>query len=330
MITGMPRQRLGVALLIASPVATEVDALRRAVGDRDTERIPPHITLVPPVNVRDEDLDDAARVLADAASSCPPLRLQLGPVTTFAPVSPTVHLAVTGDVDALQRLRDAVFTKPLERPLTHDFVPHVTLTEESAHIDAAIAAMGGYRTDVVLDRVHLMRESRRDDGARVWRPVADAMLGAKRSVVGRGGLELDLTTSGVLPPDADAWMAARWNDFDVERYGRVLAPDIPVAVVARRDGAIVGAADGDVRPTTGEAYLAHLIVAAGARREGVGAHLIASFASAAAENGATHLTLRTEAAGSSRAFYERLGFTEWYAMPTWRNGVDFVRMRRAL
>ena len=331
MITGMPRQRLGVALLIPPPVATEVDALRRAVGDRDTERIAPHITLVPPVNVRDDEVDGAVRVVAEAATACPPLRLGLGPVTSFAPVSPTLHLAVDGDLDSLHRLRDTVFTGPLERLLTHAFVPHVTLTEASEHIDGAVAAMSGYHAEVVIERVHLLRESRReDDGARIWRPVADAMFGGKRGVVGRGGLELELTTSGVLPPEADAWIVARWDDFDVERYGRVLPADIPVAIVARRDGTIVGAADGEVRPTTGEGYLAHLIVAADVRGEGVGAHVVAAFASAAAGHGATHLTLRTEAGGRSLAFYERLGFIDWYVMPKWRNGHDFVQLRREI
>jgi hypothetical protein len=40
--------------------------------------------------------------------------------------------------------------------------------------------------------------------------------------------------------------------------------------------------------------------------------------------------LRTEAVGRARPFYERLGFTEWYLLPAWRNGRDFVQMRRPL
>src|SRR4051812_357969 len=97
----MPRQRLGVALLVPAPVALEIDALRRALGDDDTERIPPHVTLVPPVNVREEDVDDAVRVLTAAAGGVRPLRIELGPVTSFTPVSPTVHLRVGGDVDGV-------------------------------------------------------------------------------------------------------------------------------------------------------------------------------------------------------------------------------------
>lgn len=326
----MPRQRLGVALLIPPPVAIEIDALRRALGDDDTDRIASHLTLVPPVNVREADIDAATAVLRDAGAACAPLRLELGPVTTFAPVSPTVHLGVGGDVDGLRALRDRVFVPPLARSLTHEFVPHVTLVEESDHIDVAVAALAGYRAEVVVDRVHLMRESRRDDGTRVWRPIADAELGRRVAVVGRGGLALELTTTGMLPPDADRWARSRWDDFDVERYGRALPANVPIAVVARRDGEIVAVAEGEVRPGVEEAYLAQLIVRRDVRNEGVGAHVVAAFASAAAEHGASFVSLRTEAVGRSRPFYERLGFTEWFVLPAWRNGRDFVQMRRPL
>src|SRR4051812_80170 len=185
MITVVTRSRLGVALLIPPPIAAEIDALRRAVGVADTTRIPPHLTLVPPVNVREVDLGGAYDVLRDAARRSGPIRLELGPVTTFAPISPTIHLAVGGDVDAVRALRDAVFVEPLERSLTHDFVPHVTITEESDRIEDAVRALRDYRCEVVIDRVHLLEEFRRpDDGERAWRPLADARLGARPAVIG--------------------------------------------------------------------------------------------------------------------------------------------------
>jgi 2'-5' RNA ligase len=326
----MPRQRLGVVLLIPPPIGTEIDALRKAVGDDDIGRIAPHITLVPPVNVRDDDIEAAVAVVHAAAQGTAPLRLTLGPVTTFAPESPTIHLAVGGDVDALTGLRDAVFTAPLERSLTHPFVPHVTLVEESPRIDDAVRALADYRAEVVIDRVHLMRESRDDEHHRIWRPMADAPLGDRRAVVGRGGLELELTPAGQLPVDAQRWTDEQWSAFDVERYGEVRRPNEPIGIVARRDGEIVATAHGDVRRATGEAYLEGLMVRGDVRSEGIGVHVVAAFASLAADRGATYLTLRTQAEGRSRAFYERLGFTVWYRMTAWRNGDDFVQMRRDL
>ncbi|HYD08462.1 MAG TPA: 2'-5' RNA ligase family protein, partial [Acidimicrobiales bacterium] len=203
----MPRQRLGVVLLIPAPVSTEIDALRKAVGEQQPHRIAPHLTLVPPVNVRNEEVDDAVAVLQRAAArQAGPMRLELGPVASFAPVSPTLHLAVGGDdIDRVHQLRDDVFTPPLERPLTHPFHPHVTLIEESMRIDEATQSLAGYRAECIVDRVHLMRESHDDDGVRIWRPVADAAFGQRAGVVGRGGLELELTPVGVLPPEAARW-----------------------------------------------------------------------------------------------------------------------------
>jgi len=326
----MARQRLGVALLIPPPVGTEIDALRKALGDDDIDRVGPHLTLVPPVNVRDDEVDAAVAALHTAAGATPPLRLVLGPVATFAPVSDTLHLAIGGDVERLHALRDAVFVPPLERPLSNPFVPHVTLIERTARIEEGLAVLAGYQAEVVLDRVHLLREERTDEGRRTWRPIAESVLGAKTAVVGRGGLELELTPTGKLPPDADRWIHERWDDFEVERFGEVLPRDVPIGIVARRDGRIVGAAQGEVRTTTGEAYLANLIVAADLRGGGIGAHIVAAFGSLAAEHGATFLTLRTEAGGRSQPFYERLGFTELYRMPAWRNGRDFVQLRREL
>jgi hypothetical protein len=47
----VPRVRLASALLVPEPFAREIDGLRRALDD-DIDRVPPHLTLVPPVNVR--------------------------------------------------------------------------------------------------------------------------------------------------------------------------------------------------------------------------------------------------------------------------------------
>src|SRR5919197_3254077 len=155
----MPRQRLGVALLVPGPAAIEIDGLRRALGDGALGRIPAHLTLVPPVNVPVSRVPDALAVLREAADEAGraggPLRLQLGPAATFHPVTPVVYLGVAGDVDRLRLLRDRVFRPPLERVLTHPFAPHVTLADDLApqRIPAAVAALADTCMDVTVDRV---------------------------------------------------------------------------------------------------------------------------------------------------------------------------------
>ena len=106
------------------------------------------MTLVPPVNVRAEDLGEAVRVLRDAANDqTGPIAVDLGPVTTFMPASPVVYLAVGGpDLDRLARLRQAVVAGPMLRPDHWPWVPHVTLTDDAP----AGANRGGPRRSLLL------------------------------------------------------------------------------------------------------------------------------------------------------------------------------------
>jgi 2'-5' RNA ligase len=193
-----------VALLLPPALAAEVDGLRRALGDGALGRIPAHLTLVPPVNVRDDRLGEALGVLCRAATATRPFTVTLGPPATFLPDNPTVHLAVTEGA-GVERLRDGVFVEPLARPLTWPFVPHVTLADEADpdRVAAALVALADYRVDVTFSRVHLLREG----PGRVWAPIADASF-APPAVVGRGGLPLELTVSEHLDPEAAALAGA--------------------------------------------------------------------------------------------------------------------------
>ena len=325
----MPRLRLGVVLLVPPPVDGEVDALRRACGDASLGRVPAHLTLVPPVNVREDRVDEVLAVLRSAGAATRPFRLEIGPPTTFLPDNPVLYLEVGGDLDALHGLRDRVFVDPLARALTWPFVPHVTLVDggEPARLEAAVAALGDARYELAVDRVTLLQEQRGDDGVRVWRPIAGADLAAP-GVVGRGGLELELTTGPRLDADAVAWADAAWGAYTVAEYGPGTPDDDPLAVTARREGRVVGAAVGHVRGAI--AYLAELIVGADVRGEGVGGHLLAAFAAEARARGAEELTLRTIEGGPADRFYRERGFTPVFPLPAWRHGRDFVQLRRAL
>src|SRR3546814_172824 len=103
----MARQRLGVVLLVPQPLATEVDGVRRALGDGALARIAPHITLVPPVNVAERDRPEALAIVRRAAGASRPLHLTLGPVVTFAPVNPVAYLHVGGDEEQLSAVHES-------------------------------------------------------------------------------------------------------------------------------------------------------------------------------------------------------------------------------
>ena len=312
----MPRARLGVALLLPPPLAAEVDGLRRGLGDGGLGRIPAHITLVPPVNVRDDRLADALAVLREGAAATRPFSVVLGPPATFLPHSPVVYLPVAGDAAAVRALRDRVFRPPLARSLSWPFVPHVTLADEAdpARIEASLSALDRYQVSASFDGVHLLREL----PGRVWQPIADAPFSAP-GVIGRGGLPLELAVSERLDPEATALAARAWPEPTPDPHGQAGHPVRPFAVTARREGRVVGAATGH---THGEqARLDQLVVEVAQRGQGIGTHLWAAVASLAAERECRSITALAAVGSPADRFFRGRGCV--------RNR-DFVELRRDL
>jgi 2'-5' RNA ligase len=268
----MPRQRLGVVLAVPQPLATELNGLRRTLGDPMLHRVAPHLTLVPPVNVHDHDLAAALEVLRHAAASVDPLLLHLGPGATFHPLEPVVYLAVSGDLEGFEQLRSAVLEPPLRRTVHDPWIPHVTLSTDVApeRIPAALDTLAGFDHEVRIDRVHLLREGE----GRVWAPVADARLGTAPAVIGRGGLAVEVAATDHLDPEAETLLAV-----EAERPGR------PFGVTARHRQVVIGAGRGWTVGSRLE--LAELVVAAEHRGLGTGRHLLAAVEDLARRRGCT-------------------------------------------
>jgi GNAT superfamily N-acetyltransferase len=126
-----------------------------------------------------------------------------------------------------------------------------------SRLDAVVATLRDFTMTVTIDRVHVLAEQ----PGRVWRPIADALLGEPAAVVGRGSLPLELTTTG--RPDVEA---AALLSFEEATEGR------PFAVTARRDDQVVGAVWGWTNGVAME--LADLVVVAEHRGQGIGRHLL--------------------------------------------------------
>lgn len=307
----MGRARVGVVLLITGDLARELDGLRRALGDGSLGRVPPHLTLVPPVNVPDGRLHEALALLRSAAATEAPFELVLGPPASFLPVNPVVHLPAVGSDGTVARLREAVFRAPLARTVTLPFVPHVTLADgaPTARIDAALAALADFEVTARFDRVHVLREGQ----GRRWEPIAEAALVAP-AVVGRGGLELGLSVTAV--PDIEA------GAFAASEGGGAAAP---FAVTARRGGAVVGVVAGRSDATV--AVVERLVVAAGHRGEGIGSHLLAAVESLAAERGCTALESLVPAGGPVATFLAGRGWTREPGSPARPGATSHLRRR---
>ncbi len=271
---------------------------------------------------------DALSVLREAGAAVGPLTLQLGPPATFMPDNPTLYLAVSGPgLDELHTLRERVFVPPLERPLTWPFVAHVTIADEmeAGRITAAVEALAGYRATVTFERVHLLEETKTPTG-RVWRPIADASF-ARPAIVGRGGIELELTVSAHGDEEVAAFEQREWDAYRVDTLGPDADDEDPFTIVARGEGQIVGYASGYTQG--GVAYLRRLMVASQQRGQGIGSKLLAAFESLAAERDARHLGLRTYVDSAAYGFYLQRGWRE-VARWTWKNGREFVQLRRDL
>ena len=298
----MPRRRLAVALLLPRPVALEVDGLRRAFGDPARARVAPHVTLVPPTNVAEARVGEAVDRLRAAAARVPgPLRLALGPVASFAPVTPVAYLAVGGDVDALARLQEGFLAPPFDRPRRYPFVPHVTVAVELPpdRLAAVVAAAADFRAEVVVDHVHLLEEGRQEPVGRVWTPIADALLGPPARA-GRGSLPVELTVGERLDPDTAARVAPWW--------GETGSGPRPFALTARRDGTVVGVATGE---TIGDATVVRVLAVAPAERgTGVGRRLVQEVEAVARRAGAERTVLDVLGPGAAdvRAFALGLGY----------------------
>ena len=306
------RFRLSVALLIDPPVRYEIDGLRRALGgasgdrspgDVGMDRIPPHVTLVPPVNVAAALLPAALATLRRSATAGGPLELTIGPVATFAPANPVLYLAVGGDLEGLRRVRDAAFSAPLERSTTRPWVPHVTIASRVSdeRMAAALVALDHYAAAIRVDRVVVLILG--EEGRR-WTPLADASMG-RRTVVGTGGLELELTVGRLVDPEGRALLDALAEGTRRASHGAPGWPDgcaglggrASVVVSGRREGRLVGVSCAWLDDAGGHVAVA---VEPAARHQGVGGHLLAAVE--AAVDGAGWLSPRLAAVGPA-GFY---------------------------
>jgi 2'-5' RNA ligase/N-acetylglutamate synthase-like GNAT family acetyltransferase len=260
-------------------VAAEIDGMRRALGAASLRRIPPHITLVPPVNVAAGEGEAVYELLRSCAAASGPISVELGGPATFFPRTPVVYLAVGGDVAEIERLAGCLASGPLAPPpgrRERSFVPHVTIDQraEPELIPPALLVLDSYRQQFVFEEVTLLEQ----DPEHVWHPVSAAPLGAP-AVVARGALELALSASDGLDPAEARWAESMWRAA-VEtpaNEGR------PFAVTARREGALAGVAGGYL--SSGVCQLERLVVDPQLRRQGIGSQLLRAVADLALDAG---------------------------------------------
>ena len=259
--------RVFVAIVFTDRLAAEIDGLRRALAPELIARLPPHCTLIPPQNVRVEEWASLEATIRAAAAASAPFPLTLGPIGTFLPRTPVAYLACNAEDGVLESLRSRLAVGPLAPPprrVEHRFVAHCTLTTRlsPAMAPAVSAVLSPFRAATVVDRVVLLVQE--GGGAHRWRPRADYLLGAA-SVLGRGGLELEITWSSLADCDALALLGG-----DARRP--LGEPGDARVVVARWQGQAVAAAV--CRLASGALHIDQLLVQAEHRRQGIATQLV--------------------------------------------------------
>jgi 2'-5' RNA ligase len=322
------RRRLTVALVVTGPVANELDGLRRALGATSLQRIAPHLTLVPPLNISEDDLEEVLGHIRASARKSAPIAIELGPPATFWPRTPVVYLEVGGDLEALGDLQRGLVTGPLAPPperRTREFVPHLTLDQriEPSRLRHALEALADYRATQCFERLSVLEQ----DADHRWWPMADAALG-RPMVAGRGSLELELSVVGQLDPVVAAWAEREWDAYSREHYGPEVAAFERYAIVARVEGSPVGLAEGQLTGST--LRLGRLIVSPSWRSQGVGSHLLRAVERLGTERGCVRVGLEALAGSRAQQFYAGRGFVVTANLPHWREERDFVVMERTL
>jgi 2'-5' RNA ligase len=184
------RRNIGVAIAVPDPHAAELQEWRRRLGDPSADRIPPHVTLLPPTAISDESLRSVEDHLAAVARELAPFDLVLRGSGTFRPVSPVTFVQVAAGIAECERLEARVRSGPLERPLKFPYHPHVTVAQDvpDEALQEGFTALAGYSAAFRVEAFGLFEQGR----DRVWRPQLNYPLGATRSPADAG-------------PSADGW-----------------------------------------------------------------------------------------------------------------------------
>lgn len=169
---------LGVSIAVPEPFGTLLQQRRAGFGDPAAHGIPTHITLLPPTEVKADEVPAAEAHLARIAVDCRPFPMRLSGTGTFRPLSPVVYVRVVEGASSCawlqKRVRDA--SGPLPRELQFPYHPHVTVAHfiEEAAMDRAYEELAEYEAAWTCTSFALYEQG----GDRVWRQINEFPFGA--------------------------------------------------------------------------------------------------------------------------------------------------------
>jgi len=172
--------RATIALTFSGEIAREFDLLRTTFGGGTPERIPPHITLVPPVNCSLAEFDALRAVVIKFALATSPFTITLDGADIFHTAREVVYLRVK-DGGVIAEMASQL-SRASERP----FIPHVTIWQGKSEYRAGALreSLALFERPVEIDRLALLAS----DSTR-WAQETEVMLGYGGRRI-RGGVEV--------------------------------------------------------------------------------------------------------------------------------------------
>ena len=222
------RRRLLVAMTVAGELPARSTACGSALGGSGLGRIDPHVTLVPPVNVREEELPEVLRLLRGVAAE-DPAEVVLGPARTFAPRTPGrlprggrghgADRRTCSAGSAIRRSCRGSAPRASLRPARHD-----RRACGGTRIAAALDDAGRLPADGDARVGHALRAGR-GRPRHPWHVIADVALGDRGRPSAGEAASSPSSASTILDPEAEVWADATPGE-DVGR-GRSRDPTRP-------------------------------------------------------------------------------------------------------
>jgi len=179
----MTLSRYALVAYVKNPVGEFVECLRRELHP-NLPHLAAHMTVLPPRFLQGSELS-ARDMLEDVCSRVEAFRVNLGPVETFVPNTPTVFIRVLGDGHRLTQLHDQLNAKTLACEEEWPYMPHLTIVKMTTEAEARQAyevacerwaQFSGSRS-VSVEELTFVRE----DEQKCWVDLAGVPLG--RSLV---------------------------------------------------------------------------------------------------------------------------------------------------
>jgi len=173
---GPDQSLIGLSFAVPQPWAGELQLARQNYGDPNAELIPPHITVLGPTVVDNDEFRAIDAHLRRVAASHDPFMVRLAGTGSFLPTSPVVFVNVVQGGAECERLATNARQGLLYQPLRFPFHPHVTIAQEvsQTELERALAEFADFSAEFEVKALLLSRP--RPTG--VWRIVRRYLLGS--------------------------------------------------------------------------------------------------------------------------------------------------------